>query len=93
MEQKITFATLLRILSLFNRGFDKHAALAIMPILISEVLLRENKKNPVTKCYPSEDRTWASHEPLIPSPTLHSGLICHMLVRLRLKALYMVMLY
>ena len=41
-----------------------------MPTLASEALLRENKKNPVTKCYPSEYWTQASNEPLILSPTL-----------------------
>ena len=35
-----------------NRGFHKYTTLVIMPILASEALLRENKKNPVTKCYP-----------------------------------------
>ena len=34
------------------RGFHKRTTLAIMPILASEALLHENKKNPVTKCYP-----------------------------------------
>ena len=34
------------------RGFHKYTTLAIMAILASEALLRENKKNPVTKCYP-----------------------------------------
>ena len=37
--------------------FTKYTKLAIMPILASEALLRENKKNPVTKCCPSGDRT------------------------------------
>ena len=29
----------------FNRGFHKYTTLAIMPILASEALLRENKKS------------------------------------------------
>ena len=33
----------------FIRGFHKHTTLAIMPILASEALLRENKK---IQCYP-----------------------------------------
>ena len=36
------------------REFHKHTELAKMAILASEVLLRENKKKPVIKCYPSE---------------------------------------
>ena len=38
-----------------------------MKILASEVLQRENKKDSVTKCYPSE---YWTPRPLIPSPSL-----------------------
>ena len=33
--------------------FYKLDEMAIMPILASEASLHENKKNPVTKCYPN----------------------------------------
>ena len=57
-----------RMSHIFIRVFYKHITLVIIPILLaSEALLRENKKIPVTKCYPSEYWTLGS---LIPSPTL-----------------------
>ena len=37
-----------------TRVFSKCTRMAIMAILASEALFRENKKNSVTKCYPSE---------------------------------------
>ena len=40
--------------------FHKHPTLAIMPILAAEALLYKNKRNPVTKCYRSGDRTQSS---------------------------------
>ena len=36
-----------------------------MPILASEALLYENKKSPVKNVTPSENRTWASHNPWV----------------------------
>ena len=49
--------------------FHKHTTLTIMPILASEASLRENNNIQQQNVTHSEDRTWASHELLIPSPT------------------------
>ena len=35
-----------------NQDFYKHTTVAIVPRLLSEALLYDNKKIPVTKCYP-----------------------------------------
>ena len=64
-ESFITFDTLIYV----NRVFSKCTRMAIMPILASEALIPENKKIPVTKCYPSEYWTTGL---LIPSPTCSS---------------------
>ena len=52
-----------------TRVFSKCTRMTILPILASEALFRENKKNQLQKCYPSE--YWTTG-PLISSPTCSS---------------------
>ena len=70
------------------RVFYKHKTLAIMPLFASEVLLCENKKNSVTKCYPSE--YWTSDSK---TNTPLSGRTWHLLVRLIFYTPYIAILY
>ena len=44
-----------------DRDFHKHTTLAIIPILASEALVYENKKNPVKNVTPSGNRTKTSY--------------------------------
>ena len=83
--------TMMQLKSFCIRDFSKLPKLAIMPILELEALLHENKKNSSNKMLCQ----WVLN-PLTSdskSNTLLSGIKWHLLVRLRLYAPYIIMLY
>ena len=69
-----TLPTLVLCKWLVNRVFHEHTESTKMTILASQALPHENKKNPATKCYPTEHLThYISHSGLMLFSLSHWG--------------------